>query len=101
MGKRIMERRKALGLTQENLAEQCGVTPQFVSHAENGSRIMRTENLLRLSSALGVSADYLLTGDTVDKDLLVLSNKLQKLSPVLLHSVEAIVDELIRISAKE
>lgn len=66
--KRIMEHRKKLGLTQEALAEKGDVTTQFVSYAESGKRAMRPENLLKISSALEVSADYLLTGDIIDKD---------------------------------
>ena len=101
MGQRIMERRKALGLTQEALAERCDVTPQFVSYAETGNRIMRTENLLKIAAALDVSADYLLPGDVIDKDLLIISNKLRKLSPRLFRSVERIVDECIQLSKKQ
>ena len=41
MGRRIVERRKKLGLTQEALAEKGDVTPQFVSYAEAGKRAMR------------------------------------------------------------
>ena len=68
-----MDRRKRLGLTQEALAEKGEVTTQFVSYAESGKRAMRPENLLKISSALEVSADYLLTGEIIDKDLLILS----------------------------
>lgn len=68
IGKRIIERRKKLGLTQEALAEKGDMTTQFVSYAESGKRAMRPENLLKISSALGVSADYILTGEIVDKD---------------------------------
>ena len=77
IGKRIMDRRKKLGLTQEALAEKGEVTTQFVSYAESGKRAMRPENLLKISSALEVSADYLLTGEIIDKDLLILSDKLR------------------------
>ena len=65
IGKRIMDRRKKLGLTQEALAEKGEVTTQFVSYAESGKRAMRPENLLKISSALEVSADYLLTGEII------------------------------------
>ena len=41
IGKRIMERRKKLGLTQAALAEKGEVTTQFVSYAEAGKRAMR------------------------------------------------------------
>ena len=60
IGRRIMERRKKLGLTQEALAEKAEVTAQFVSYAEAGKRAMRPENLMKMASALEVSADYLL-----------------------------------------
>ena len=88
VGQRITERRKKLGWTQEELAEKGDLTPQFVSYAESGKRAMRPENLLKISSALGVSADYLLTGEIIDKDLLILSDKLCKLSAPQLHIVE-------------
>lgn len=54
---------------------------------------MRPENLLKISSALEVSADYLLTGEIIDKDLLILSDKLRKLTPSQVRTVEAIIDE--------
>ena len=93
IGKRIMDRRKKLGLTQEALAEKGEVTTQFVSYAESGKRAMRPENLLKFSSALEVSADYLLTGEIIDKDLLILSDKLRRLTPSQVRTVEAIIDE--------
>ena len=93
IGNRITERRKQLGLTQEALAEKGNMTPQFVSYAEAGKRAMRPENLLKISSALEVSADYLLTGEIVDKDLLILSNKLRSLSSSQLRIIESIIDE--------
>ena len=93
IGKRIMDRRKKLGLTQEALAEKGEVTTQFVSYAESGKRAMSPEKLLKISSALEVSADYLLTGEIIDKDLLILSDKLRRLTPSQVRTVEAIIDE--------
>ncbi|MBR1560224.1 MAG: helix-turn-helix transcriptional regulator [Clostridia bacterium] len=97
VGQRIIERRKSLGLTQEALAEKADVTTQFVSYAESGKRAMRPENLLKLSVALGVSADYLLTGEIIDKDLLILSEKLRSLTPSQLRIVEEIIDNCISL----
>lgn len=93
IGQRITTRRKQLGMTQEALAEIGNMTPQFISYAEAGKRAMRPENLLKISSALGVSADYLLTGKIIDKDLLLLSEKLRKLTPSQLQHIENIIDE--------
>ena len=92
IGKRILDRRKQLGLTQEALAEKAEVTTQFVSYAESGKRAMRPENLLKISEALGVSADYLLTGDMIDKDSLLLSEKLRMLTPKQLRLIEGLLD---------
>lgn len=97
VGQRIIERRKSLGLTQEALAEKADVTTQFVSYAESGKRAMRPENLLKLSIALGVSTDYLLTGEIIDKDLLILSDKLRSLTPAQLRIVEEIIDNCISL----
>ena len=94
---RIMDRRKKMGLTQEALAEMSDVTTQFVSYAESGKRAMRPENLLKLSIALGVSVDYLLTGEIIDKDLLLLSEKLEQLSAAQVRIVEAIIDECLKL----
>lgn len=100
MGQRIMERRKKLGLTQEALAERSELTTQFVSYAESGKRGMRPENLMKIAAALGVSTDYLLTGDIIDKDKLLLSDKLGKLSPQQVRIVESVVDECIHLFSK-
>lgn len=93
IGQRIMERRKKLGLTQEALADKSNLTTQYISYAEAGKRAMRPENLLKIATALEVSADYLLTGDVIDKDLLILADKLRLLEPSQLRIVESIIDE--------
>lgn len=95
---RISDRRRKLNLTQEALAELADVTPQFISNAESAKRGMRPENLLKVSSALGVSADYLLTGDIIDKDQLLISDKLSKLTPVQFKAIESIIDECINLN---
>ena len=101
VGNRIMSRRKKMGLTQESLAEKSDVTTQFVSYAESGKRAMRPENLVKISTALGVSVDYLLTGEIIDKDMLLLSNKLEQLSASQVRIVEAIIDECLLLYPKD
>ncbi len=96
-GRRIMERRKKLGMTQEQLAEKSNVTTQFVSYAESGKRGMRPENLMKIAAALEVSTDYLLTGDIIEKDKLLLSKKLDKLTPKEVRIIESIIDECIAL----
>ena len=97
IGKRITDRRKSLGWTQEELADRGDLTPQFVSYAESGKRAMRPENLLKLSSTLGVSADFLLSGDIIDKDMLLMSDKLRRLTPEHRNIIEKIIDECLEL----
>lgn len=81
MGERIRERRKQLGLTQEQLAELIDVTPQMISTAENGSKGVRPENIIKLSSSLNVSCDYLLTGQSSSLDFDILIENIRTLNP--------------------
>ena len=62
MGKRVAQRRKELGLTQEKAAERCGLSQQFFASIETGGKNVRGESLLKLAMGLDISADYLLTG---------------------------------------
>ena len=45
IGSRILSRRKQLRMTQEELAEKAGITPQTVSSAELGKKALRPENI--------------------------------------------------------
>lgn len=62
MGLRIVERRKQLYLSQEELAEKAEISVQMLSTTEKGAKAIRPINLLKISQALNVSTDYLLTG---------------------------------------
>ena len=64
MGIRIAERRKELGLTQEQTAEKAGITYQQYNKAERGKTCVSSDTHNRISSALDISADYQLTGKT-------------------------------------
>lgn len=55
IGSLFLERRKELGLTQEQLGERVGVSKSEISKIENGRGITFT-TINKLSDALGVSA---------------------------------------------
>lgn len=52
--------RKENGMSQEELADQLGVSRQAVSKWENGQGFPETEKLMQISSLFNVSLDYLL-----------------------------------------
>ena len=49
-----------MSMTQEQLAERCGISPAFVGHIERGTRVMSLDKLWRLCVVLNMSADVLL-----------------------------------------
>ncbi len=62
LGERLRNRRQALKLTQQELAESLGVTPQHISAIEQDSRAPSLPFLAKLAEELGVTIDYLVTG---------------------------------------
>ena len=60
IGKRIMQNRKRLGLTQDALAEKLGVTAQAVSKWENDQSCPDITMLPRLAAIFGTTTDALL-----------------------------------------
>ena len=94
IGSRIVTRRKQFKLSQEKLAAKCNVSPQFISNVELGKRAIHPQNLLKLSDALEVSADYLLSGKIIEKDFFIFNEKIKNLSPSQLHTIEIIIYDL-------
>lgn len=63
IGQRISSARKSKKMTQEALAELADISYQTISSAELGKKALRPENIIKISQALQVSTDYLLTGN--------------------------------------
>lgn len=95
IGKRILERRKQLRLTQEELAERAGITSQTVSSAELGKKALRPENIIRICSALEISTDYLLLGKVAEQDYSALISKTSHLTPLQYRHMEDIINSFI------
>lgn len=68
LSENIMQLRKAAGLSQEQLAEQIGVSRQTVSKWETGQSAPELEKLLALSRIFGVSTDTLLGNTPQEED---------------------------------
>ena len=98
MGKRIAACRKQKNISQEYLAEQTGLSVQAISTAERGTKAMRPENLLKISRILGVSADYLLSGEMTGDNLQIsaVADKLKILSNEQIQAILALIDVMNR-----
>lgn len=66
MAQRLVDRRKAAGLSQEALAAQLGVSRQAVSKWERSESSPDTDNLIALAAMYGVSLDELLYGEAAN-----------------------------------
>lgn len=81
----IRERRLALGLTQEQAADQTGIDRTVFNGIENGRRGVGPRNAARLASVLGGSADEYLThpvrpwAKEIEKRLAELEERLRRL----------------------
>ncbi|MGF6950182.1 transcriptional regulator with XRE-family HTH domain [Neobacillus sp. B4I6] len=64
---RIKNRRKELNMSQAELANQVGLKPPAISQYESGARRPSFEALRKLSFALKVSTEYLLSGITKEQ----------------------------------
>lgn len=92
IGIRINTRRRELRLTQEQLAEAMDVSVQMISNLELGKKAIRPENIVKLCSALSVSADYVLRGVNTQVELTDFMRNFDKLS----FENQLLVESLVR-----
>lgn len=73
-----MQRRKELGMTQEKLAEQIGISKNHLSNIERGKNLPTVPLLFRLCDAMGETPDYYLIGKLSEsgEDLVALIRKM-------------------------
>ena len=62
IGKRVFDLRSARGYSQMELAELLGVERRQIGRIENGSSLLKTEVIILMAKAFGVSTDYILNG---------------------------------------
>jgi len=68
IGRNIHECRKALHLTQEELAERAGICQQFLSRLERGKGVPSVETIMSLCDAMNVDSNRLLTRSATHDD---------------------------------
>ena len=62
LGQAVAQRRRALGLRQQTVAVQAGITPESLSRFERGRLVeLGTRKLLAVLSILGMELDVVLT----------------------------------------
>lgn len=66
MGARIRARRESLKMSREELGRRLSVTGKFIVDIECGDKGVSLKTLYKLKQVLGVSADFLMEGDSPD-----------------------------------
>lgn len=95
IGHRISSARKSKKMTQEALAELADVSYQTISSAELGKKALRPENIIKISQALQVSTDYLLTGNRNTSDYITLDSKLATVDSAKYDRIMRVVDIML------
>ena len=62
VGFNLRKFRERVGISQEELADRCGLHRTYVGSVERGERNISLDNIVRLANALDVSAGQLLEG---------------------------------------
>ncbi|MEP4921967.1 MAG: helix-turn-helix transcriptional regulator [Roseibium sp.] len=60
MAKNIIDGRKSIGLSQENLAKRAGISRAYIGHIEHAKHSASTDTLEKIATALDVDAVELL-----------------------------------------
>lgn len=69
IGEKIRKYRKAMGLSQEQLAEQVGISTTHMSHIETGNTKLSLPVLVDIATSLEVRTDDLLFDAPSEKEL--------------------------------
>lgn len=96
IGRRIAQRRNQLGLTQAEAAELSGLTQQFFASVETGRKNMRADSIVKVSKALNISTDFLLTGAVTDFERSRLMKMLEPLDADQLSLIEEIITRVLK-----
>ena len=83
-------------MTQAEATELSGLTQQFFASVETGRKNMRADSIIKVSKALGVSTDFLLTGVVTDFERTRLTRMLEPLDEAQLYMVEEIIKNILK-----
>lgn len=89
-------------MTQKELAEAIGVTPQHISAIEQDERDPSLSSLVKLAAELGVTIDYLVTGkESVITDTIPAIKGDKKLKLKAKKALTALIQELYEATGSE
>lgn len=97
-GERVKILRSERGYSRVHLAEIAGISEKFLYEIELGKKGFSAVTLLKLSKALGVSLDYIMTGAEGSKCNGEIIETLEKFKPTTLEMVKRLLQAAYDIS---
>lgn len=97
IGNRLRTVRELNRYTREYVAEAADISPKFLYELECGRTGVSAENLLRICTALDVSCDYILKGETrtsVDEEIITM---IESFSPLEIPTLKRILRMLMEL----
>lgn len=95
IGEQVKKAREQASLTQEQLAEQIEVSPQYVSDLERGVVGISIPTLKKLCSVLYVTSDQILFADRPENDVTAIANKCRMLPEEQFSILSDIINKFI------
>ena len=104
VGRKIKEYRQKRGMTQEQLAEQVGLSVSYYASIEQGTSFPRLQNLIAIMNCIKASPDQIF-GDVVNtankSKASRLSDALEKLPPEEQACILSVVETMIQNAQKK
>lgn len=101
IGFRIRVLREANGYTRDAFAVKVGICMKFLYEIELGKKGFSAEILCRISKALSVSADYLLTGSDGSMIPKKMTDTIKSFSPYQMGRVQELLRNIQEMCAEE
>ena len=96
---RIRKSREDMGYTREKFAELLDVSVSYLAEVERGRTGVSVKMLIKMCHVLGLSADYILFGDSRDEDALLL-DKISRVDKKYIPLLNKMIDSLLAIDEK-
>lgn len=99
VGKRIQDTRKAIGMTQADLADKLNISVSHMSSIETGRANFGVETLMKITEILKVSADSLLRTDIPEVSAIYAGDLDTLLKDCTAEEIESIMTMLRQMKA--
>ncbi|BCJ94323.1 hypothetical protein acsn021_18920 [Anaerocolumna cellulosilytica] len=99
-GQRIRRLREIKGYTREELAEKATISSKFLYEIESGHKGFSADTLYRISKALSVNSDFILTGINQSRHINELISTLSLFDDIQLNTIVYLLELYYNVNKK-